>query len=63
MNKSYITPDKVNVQVDDTTEFNDIEQGIEIHREVFDKDFDDIAFEPIETTQEESGEDIYGYFN
>ena len=33
MSKSYLQPDFVDVQVEDTTQFNDIEEGIEIHRE------------------------------
>lgn len=61
--KSYLQPDFVDVQVEDTTQFNDIEEGIEIHRETFDKDIDDIAFEPELTPDEETGEDIYGYYN
>lgn len=61
--KSYLQPDFVDVQVEDTTQFNDIEEGIEIHRETFDKDIDDIGFEPELTPDEETGEDIYGYYN
>ena len=60
--KSYIQPDFIDVQVEDTTQFNDIEKGIEIHRETFDKDIDDISYEPEQTPDKES-EDIYGYYN
>ena len=60
--KSYIQPDFIDVQVEDTIQFNDIEEGIEIHRETFDKDIDDISYEPEQSYDEES-EDIYGYYN
>lgn len=60
--KSYIQPDFIDVKIEDTTQFNDIEEGIEIHRETFDKDIDDISYEPEQSSDEEL-EDIYGYYN
>ena len=57
----YDTPDYVNEFIEDELEFDNIENGIEIHSEVFDKDLDDADWEP-HTAETEETEDIFGYY-
>lgn len=62
--KSYIQPDFVDVQVEDTTQFDELVDGLEIHTESFDKDLDDVDYEPHETEYEEPDyeNDVFGYY-